>query len=331
MPIRKLKLPDDLEELAEMIPSSFQYPENPEWSVQEDEREGLENAIRSLQKNWWLIQIGQIFIPSMRDVLTGFVWEEDGKIASCGILQPRGQSSQWVIGTIATRPEYRRRGIARQVFAASLEFFKEKQASVAILGVIDGNTPAFTLYQKMGLEVYSAHYDVEFRPTGVYPMPELPENLQLERSKFSNWRPRYEISKRVSPADLQKYEPVEEKRFKQPFLLRLLIPMLNRAEKVEEQYLLIRDTNSGELIGYMFLAMRQSGKGRHAFQLTLDPAYYAQAEGLLQYALHRLTTAGPEQVIECGIQKWQGEIYEAACDLGFTTRLIYHRMGIVLK
>jgi GNAT superfamily N-acetyltransferase len=331
MPIRKLKFPADFEELAEMIPSSFQYPENPEWSVQEDEREGLENAIRSLQKNWWLFQIGQIFIPSMRDVLTGFVWEEDGNIASCGILQPRGQSSQWVIGTIATRPEYRRRGIARKLFAASLEFFKEKQASVAVLSVIEGNTPAYTLYQKMGLEAYSAHYDVEFRPADVYPMPELPGNLRLEKTKLGNWRPRYELSKRITPANLQKYEPVEEKRFKQPFLLRLLIPLLNRAEKVEEEYLLIRDTDSGELIGYMFLAMRQNGKGRHAFQLTLDPAFYAQTEVLLQYVLHRLTAADPELIIECGIHKWQGDIYETALNLGFTTRLTYHRMGIILE
>jgi hypothetical protein len=246
-------------------------------------------------------------------------------------VQPRGQSNQWVIGTIATRPEYRRRGIARQLFAASLELFHQKQASVAVLSVIEGNTPAYTLYKNMGLEPYAGHYDVEFRPADVYPMPDLPARFELVPSKMSEWRPRFELSEKITPANIQKYEPVEEKRFKQPILIRMLVPLLNRAEKVKEEYLLIRDTETGRLAGYMVLSMRQNGSGRHTFQITLDPAYFSQAEVFLQYALHRLTSADPNLVIESGIHQWQDEVYETAKTLGFTTRLIYHRMGIILE
>jgi ribosomal protein S18 acetylase RimI-like enzyme len=330
MSIRELRLPQDLEELAEMLPNSFQYPENPEWSVQEDERESLENAIESLRKTWWIIRIGQVFIPAMRDILTGFVWEENGKIAGCAILQPRGQSSQWVIGTIATHPEYRRRGIARQLFAASLKLFHQKQATVAVLGVIDGNVPAYTLYQKMGLQTYSGHYDVEFRASDVYFMPEIPEEFTLEKSSLFDWKPRYELSKRITPDHLQEYEPIETSRFRQPFFMRLVIPILNRADKTDEEYRLIRHTPSGQVVGYINLAMNLSGVGRHRFLMMLDPAYGRFAETFLQYALHRLTSANPALVIESGIPQWQGQIYEAAKDLGFTTRLVYHRMGIAL-
>ena len=37
MPLRNLTLPYDLEPLVEMVAETFQYPGNPEWSVQTDE------------------------------------------------------------------------------------------------------------------------------------------------------------------------------------------------------------------------------------------------------------------------------------------------------
>ena len=41
MPIRPLKLPDDFTPLTEFTGKAWQYPENPEWSVQTDELESL--------------------------------------------------------------------------------------------------------------------------------------------------------------------------------------------------------------------------------------------------------------------------------------------------
>lgn len=331
MPIRKLKLPQDFSELAEMLPNSFQYPENPEWSVQEDEREGLEQSIKSLQKSWWLMRIGRVLLPSMRDILSGFVWEENGKIAGCAILQPHGQSSLWLVGTIATRPEYRRRGIARQLVTASLEMFREKQGTIATLGVIEGNLPAYTLYQKLGFETFSGHYDLEFRSNGVYPMPELPAEFELRPSGQFSWKPRFELRQRITPVTLLKYEPLDEKRFKVPFFMRLLIPLLNRVDKTKEESLLIYHRSSGELIGTIRSAARLSGKGRHSCSLTLDPAFSAQAEIFLQYMLHKLSAADPQLIIEFGVPQWQDGVYQAAKDLGFTTRLTYQRMGILLE
>ena len=102
MTIRDLKLPQDLAELGPMLSASFQYPENPEWSEQEDERESLVSDIASIARSWWMIRIGQVFIPAMRDLLPGKVWVEDGRIAGVVLVQRRGSSSDWLVSTVAT-------------------------------------------------------------------------------------------------------------------------------------------------------------------------------------------------------------------------------------
>lgn len=331
MPIRELQLPQDLAELAEMLPDSFQYPENPEWSVQEDEQTDLESSITSLKKNWWLFQIGRTFFSSMRNILSGFVWEEDGKMAGCAILQPRGQSSQWIIGTIATHPQYRRRGIAQQLVTASLDHFRKKQGTVATLSVISGNIPAYRLYQKMGLEAYSGHYDIEFKPSGTIQMPELPSAYQLRKSKRFDWRSRFELHKRITPPNLQKFSPLEKSRFKPPVFMRLLVPMLSRSQKIEEETHLITDKTSGQLVGILGLRINNSGQGRHGFSILLDPEHSSDTDKFLLYALHRLSTANPELIIESGLPIWQDKVYDAAQELEFTTRLTYHSMGMILN
>ena len=41
MTIRALSLPKDLLPLENMLVRTFQYPENPEWSIQADEEDGI--------------------------------------------------------------------------------------------------------------------------------------------------------------------------------------------------------------------------------------------------------------------------------------------------
>ena len=89
MALRNLSLPTDLKELGPMLAESFQYPENPDWSVQDDERESLIEDINSLRRWWWIVQIAQVFSKKMRELLPGKVWIEDGKIAGAVLYQRR--------------------------------------------------------------------------------------------------------------------------------------------------------------------------------------------------------------------------------------------------
>ena len=330
MTIRKLNLPHDFKELTIMVADSFQYPENPNWSIQEDERESIADSFKSMQHTWWLIRLSQIFIPSMRDIFNGLVYEEDGKITSTVVFQKRGSSNNWIVGTVATLPEYRRRGQARKLVECALDEMRKRNVEIAILDVIDANVPAYTLYQNLGFEHFSGKTEMEFQPPNAYPEPEVPAEFSIEESRLFDWQPRFELATRIEPESIQKYNPTEASLFRPPAFLRIFYPILLKAQKIQSEMFLLRHNETQQVIGYISLDIQGNHKGRHDISLRLDPAYASAAEIFLEYALHRVTTVDPDLMVEMSIFSWQEHVIDAALALGFAKRVQYHRMGIEL-
>lgn len=166
MTIRALKLPGDLLPFAEMLMQAFQYPENPEWSIQDDEEEDITREIKSLRRMWPLIRVAQWVSKPVRDMFRGFVWEEDGRMGAVVIAQRRGSSNTWGIGTVGVLPEYRRRGLARQLLTKTLDVIRQRGGTHVMLGVIDKNVPAYSLYRSLGFEHYSSQIEYSLTPEG---------------------------------------------------------------------------------------------------------------------------------------------------------------------
>lgn len=49
MSLRRLKLPNDFIQIAEIASETWQYPENPAWNVQPDEEESLVDSMANYQ------------------------------------------------------------------------------------------------------------------------------------------------------------------------------------------------------------------------------------------------------------------------------------------
>ncbi len=84
--------------------------------------------------------------------LTGFVWEEDGRIVGNASLIPfrdRGRRI-YLIANVAVHHEYRRRGIARILTRRALQYGWDKKASTMWLHVRDDNPGAIALYRELG-------------------------------------------------------------------------------------------------------------------------------------------------------------------------------------
>ena len=113
MGLRLLNFPRDLTPLGEMICDTFQYPENPQWSVQTDEKEEISHMLKSFRRIWAFMRIAQVLAPSLRDMFRGYVAVEKGKIVGVTIVQRHGTTNAWVVGMVGVLPGYRRRGIAR--------------------------------------------------------------------------------------------------------------------------------------------------------------------------------------------------------------------------
>lgn len=82
MTLRALRIPQDADGLMDASLAAFQYPENPEWSIGEDEQVALRDQIQSIKRYWPILRVGALFSSTLRHLVNGYVWEEDGKIAA---------------------------------------------------------------------------------------------------------------------------------------------------------------------------------------------------------------------------------------------------------
>jgi len=84
--------------------------------------------------------------------LFGFVWEQDHRLVGNLSLIPIAKGGKWIfmIANVAVHPDYRRRGIARELTLRALEYIRERGVKSAWLQVRDDNAPAYNLYASVG-------------------------------------------------------------------------------------------------------------------------------------------------------------------------------------
>ncbi|MCD4687285.1 MAG: GNAT family N-acetyltransferase [Anaerolineae bacterium] len=81
--------------------------------------------------------------------LHGFVWMAQGKLVGNVSLSRVGYDRGWVVANVAVYPEFRRRGIARQLMQAALATIASR-GRFAVLQVDAPNTAARHLYETLG-------------------------------------------------------------------------------------------------------------------------------------------------------------------------------------
>src|SRR5918911_2231726 len=83
--------------------------------------------------------------------LTGYVWEQDGRIIGNASLIPFREKGKrvYLIANVATHPDYRRRGIGRALTERVMQQARDKNASAIWLHVRDDNPGAIKLYQDL--------------------------------------------------------------------------------------------------------------------------------------------------------------------------------------
>jgi ribosomal protein S18 acetylase RimI-like enzyme len=328
MPMRALRLPGDLTVLVEVLPLAFQYPENPEWSVRQDEMEDIIRTIHSIRRLWPIIRVLQLFSPALRDLFRGFVWEEDGRIVGAVMTQRHGTTALWEVGLVGVLPEYRRRGIARRLLSRSLGDLREREAERANLGVIDRNVPAYSLYTSLGFEHYGGVVEFEIETTGSPEVPVLPEGYVEEPVKRSrSWRVRYELDRRINPPELTRYEPVVLGRYRPPLLLRPVLPLLRVLRRRELKVIRLRRTRDGQVVALGRYDVPKREGGVNSIRVVLDPEHPELADYLIAYHLGRAIARAPGRRVDFFVPDWMGHVLEAAERRGFTKRLHYHTLG----
>lgn len=110
----------------------------------------------------WFSSPGQGLMP-------GYVWVEDGRIV--GNVTVRKLSTfghGWMIGNVAVAPEWRGRGIARQMMDASIELVRHNHGEWIALQVRSDNEIACRLYQTLGFAETGEMVYMDCRAPGEY-------------------------------------------------------------------------------------------------------------------------------------------------------------------
>jgi ribosomal protein S18 acetylase RimI-like enzyme len=330
MTIRPLQFPTDLIPLGEMLPESFQYPENETWSVQADEQEDLVSTIQNLSRIWPLINILQFLSPTLRDLFRGYVWLEDSRIVGVTMIQRIGSTDAWIVGTVGVLPAYRRHGIAHKLVKASIRFIQDQGGKRIFLDVIKGNIPAYTFYKSLGFEDFSGSVELNFRLEKELDLPIIPEGYVQKPFNCFDWRARYELEKRISPESLTRYEPVEANRYRQSGIMRMIGQLILFAQGMRETCLSINTAGDGELAAIGRYRVSKRVKGINLIRVSLDSDHAVSAPYLLNYMLHKVSVLSPGRRIDLSVPIWMGPVLSAAESAGFKRRLEYIRMGLLI-
>lgn len=330
MPLREFVLPADFKTMLDLLPRSFQYPENPEWNFDQDELESMMDSLSGIRRLWPLVRLIQMVTPSLRDVMRGFVWEEDGKPVGLTNVMRMGTTDRWMIANVSVLPEYRRRGIARKLVEASASLARQRGAKSIVLDVIAGNTPAYALYESLGFEHYAGNVQlIHDGGNSVRPVP-LPSGYEVQATSPTDWRPRYELAQRITPPAEQKYLPVEAGRFRQPVLLRSLLPLFIRMQGVRPVHFVIRQAGSGQVAATASFVARTRQGGTNRLTMALDPAHAVLAPYLARFLLGECISLAGGRRIESECKHRQEAELAAALDAGFSQRAEYHTMGMIV-
>jgi GNAT superfamily N-acetyltransferase len=165
---------------------------------------------------WWM----DYFSADYTDFLSGFVWEEDGKlVGNVTINRTSVGSRRWLVSNLAVSEDYQGRGIGRSLMDASLELVKEYNGLSISLQVRADNLPAKRLYQSLGFKEISGTTHLQIgrvpRIRGIYQLPQLPPGVRLRPHDFNSQDAgrAYDLASAATPPAAQKEWPLYRRNF----------------------------------------------------------------------------------------------------------------------
>lgn len=334
MALRPFRWPTDLSLMAQLLPMAFQYPENPDWSLQTDELESMLQMVNSARRLWPLFSLMMKVSPAARDILHGYVWEEDGQPVGLVNISRDGATDDWLITNVAVLTTYRRRGIARTLVEAAISLARKRHAKGVLLDVIAGNTPAYDLYTNLGF----AHFTSSVQLRHAVPIPatlaltaevRLPPGYTTTALSSQAWRPYFELAHRITPPEVQRFRPVTEQQFHMAASIRFLLLLVNTFAGIRERGLLVRSADQ-QIVAALRLSVHTRGAEMNTCTMWLDQAHGELGSYLVRSALRMAQRWSPKSRIELTVPTWEPALVEAATANDFALAVEAHSMGMKL-
>jgi ribosomal protein S18 acetylase RimI-like enzyme len=194
--LRHFDVTRDLEAVADLIEECFA-----ETMTSDGHRflRHMRSAARNPRFLRWALSVSDyVTFP-----LTGFVWEEDGRIVGNVSMIPYAHHGKriYLIANVAVLPEYRRRGIARALTERALDQARRRrQVSETWLQVREENQAALDLYHSVGY-VEQARRTTWLNQGDFWP-PQSAPRVRIIPQRASDWSQQKSWLKRLYPDQL---------------------------------------------------------------------------------------------------------------------------------
>ena len=272
--------------------------------------------------------LGKVF-PGLRDASRGFVWEDEERIVSVVLFVRLGLAGdRWSIETVATHPDYRRRGLARRLVEKAVASIRDRGGAVCTLKVRADNAPAYGLYRDLGFEHYdsTAHLKLDGIPETASPRMN-GYNVQAASQKawFRSWEARFDLALRETPQDVQRILPVSPFQYRRPAFARFLAPAVIRLSGRCIDHFLVEDRD--RLAATLMIDADAAGEGNHDLTVCVDPEHAPSlAAALVDKSLRGLAGFAALPVLT-ETRASNDVMLRAFEDRGFDTISTWHWLG----
>lgn len=287
--VRPVNIQTDLEALADLIELAFR-------DVMDESGRAAIREMRYLSK----FSLGLNILSRLNDlalgISQGYVSIIDGKLVGNVSLYPATWRKEigkaWMIANVSTHPDYRKRGIARELMIACMDLIGEKGATHSILQVDYDNEHAIHLYESLGFVRERAF--TKWIRTALVSSPGRNEDLDdifFTKPRRGDWEEEYSLIESIRPNEkggIGWLQPLYIKDFR-PTMWNSLKKMISFNDK---EKLIVRDEDTSELSSLLWV---ERGLALSRTRLTLfnqPEAEIRYTEALLSSVLRRYRTSG---------------------------------------
>ena len=276
--------------------------------------------IEKIESMYPLVKLLSWFPNPYQHVFTVHVSEDDsGEISGMAQMSPRNHAqNRWHVDNIAVHPDFRGKGVARNLLNDVFQYYNDRGALRFTLEVDTQNTAAIKLYEKLGFRRYSTLYYYKLsakRLTQFKDLAEISHPEGLRERVSGDTEGIWELYQEAIPP----YIRVVEDRNPSDFSLgpmqqgtEWLKKSLKRSQAI---HWVLYDKQRDCIVAHMDI-YAQLRDLPHVIQLTLNTGYSDKAEGLLRFALHQLAQVNLNPVL-IGAYEAQRAKLDAFKQLGF--------------
>jgi ribosomal protein S18 acetylase RimI-like enzyme len=320
--MRPFDISRDLDGMTSLIEAAF-AGELQNWGG--DFREQMRMAKQTVL----LLSVLSRLSTNFQHVFDGYVCEVQGKIVSMVNVQKDGfDIKRWMIGNVATHPDYQRRGLARQLVSRAIEHARTHGAEVVMLDVRTAAQPAYNLYRSLGFVHYDSTTSLKLETLPKIASLPLP-GYTLRQMKLGEWRVRHQLALREVPQAVQDFLPVSEADFRVLPFEYLTGFLAQKLQGVKIQRWAVE--KDGQVVGVMTLIVQKNAKVHHSLSLRIHPEHRAPlAEPLLTVALAALQNH-PKNMLRTEIRTTYTDLLDVFKKYGFVEIETNHRLGLKFK